>query len=57
MTVADRLASLAVVIADLNVRLSRAEHSAVAEEKRADTAEAKLKELEAKKPAPRKRRS
>lgn len=42
MTLTDRLASLALVIADLNARLSQAEQQAAQEKQRADAAEAKL---------------
>lgn len=41
-----RFASLAVVIADLNGRLSQAEHNMDQEKQRAEAAEARIVELE-----------
>lgn len=44
MNLTDRLASLALVIADLNARLDQALQMAAKEKQRADEAEAKLDE-------------
>lgn len=46
MTLTDRFASLALVIADLNTKLSLAEHAAAQEKQRAAAAEARIVELE-----------
>jgi hypothetical protein len=48
MNIIDKLASLAIVIADLNTRLSMVQDEAEMQKHRADTAEKRLEELIAK---------
>lgn len=52
VTLTDRLASLALVIADLNTGLSQAQQQATQEKQRADAAEARIVELERERDAP-----
>jgi hypothetical protein len=46
VSLTDRLASLALVVADLNMRLSAAQQETAKQKQRADEAEAKLVEVE-----------
>lgn len=47
MTITDRLASLAVVISDLNAQKSQLEHALTQERKRAEDAESEVSRLAA----------